>query len=81
MIGCNPILIPLELNVKLNGNEGDLVEHTTMYKCIVRSLIYMTITRPNLHFAIGMASQFMKTPQKPHLDALKHILRYIKHIF
>jgi hypothetical protein len=33
-------------NVKLSANEGDLVEDTTMYKCMVRSLIYMTITRP-----------------------------------
>jgi hypothetical protein len=48
--------------VKLSANEGDLVEDTTMYKHIVGSLIYMTITRPNLSYAIGMVSQFMQTP-------------------
>jgi hypothetical protein len=26
-----------------------------------------------------MVSQFMQTPQKPHLDVVKRILRYIKH--
>jgi len=66
--------------VKLSANEGDLVEDTTMYICIVGSLIYMPITRPNLSYAIGMVSQFMQTPRKPHLDAVNHILRYIKHI-
>jgi hypothetical protein len=30
MTGCKPILIPLEQNVKLSANEGDLVEDTTM---------------------------------------------------
>jgi hypothetical protein len=30
MTGCKPILIPLEQNVKLSENEGDLVEDTTM---------------------------------------------------
>ncbi len=40
----------------------------------------MTITRPDLSYAIGVVSQFMQTPQKPHLDAVKRILRYIKHI-
>jgi hypothetical protein len=44
MIGCKPISIPLEQNVKLSANEGDLVEDTTMYRHIMRSLIYMTIT-------------------------------------
>jgi hypothetical protein len=40
----------------------------------------MTITRPNLSYIVGVPSQFMQTPQKPHLDEVKHKLRYIKHI-
>jgi hypothetical protein len=79
MTGCKPISIPLEQNVKLNADEGDLVEDTTMYKRIVGSLIYMTITRPDLSYVVGVVSQFMQTPRKPHLDAMKCILRYIKH--
>jgi hypothetical protein len=31
-MGCKPILIPLEQNVKLSADEGDLMENTTMYK-------------------------------------------------
>ncbi len=62
MTGCKPISIPLEQNVKLSTNEGDLVEDTTMYKRIVGSLIYMTITRPDLSYAVGVVSQFMQTP-------------------
>jgi hypothetical protein len=62
MTGCKPISIPLEQNVKLNANEGDHVEDTTMYKRIVGSLIYMTITRPDLSYVIGVVNQFMQTP-------------------
>ncbi len=65
--------------MKLSVDEGDLVEDTTMYKHIVGSLIYMTITRPYLSYAIGVVSQFMQTPRKPHLDAVRRILRYMKH--
>ncbi len=79
MTGCKPISIPLEQNVKLSADEGDLVEDITMYRRIVGSLIYMTITRPNLSYAVGVVSQFMQTPRKPHLDAVRRILRYIKH--
>jgi hypothetical protein len=79
MTGCKPILIPLEQNVKLSANEGDLVEDTTMYKCILGSLICMTITRPYLNYAVKVVNQFMQTPRKPHLDVVRCILRYIKH--
>jgi hypothetical protein len=79
MTGCNPISIPLEQNVKLSVDEGDLVEDTTMFRSIVGNLIYMTITRPYLSYVVGMVNQFMQTPRKPHLDAVRHILRYIKH--
>jgi hypothetical protein len=79
MTSCKPILIPLEQNMKLSANEGDLMEDTIMYKCIVGSLIYMTITRLDLSYVVGVMNQFMQTPQKPHLDIVKHILRYIKH--
>jgi hypothetical protein len=79
MTGCKPILIPLEQNVKLSADEGDLMEDTTMYIRIMGSLIYMTITSPYLSYVVGMVSQFMQTPRKPHLDVVKRILRYIKH--
>jgi hypothetical protein len=62
MTSCKPISIPLEQNVKLSVDEGDLVEDTTMYRHIVGSLIYMTITRPDLSYVVGMVSQFMQTP-------------------
>jgi len=78
MTGYKPISIPLEQNVKLSVDEGNLVENTTMYRAIVGSLIYMTITRPNLSYAVGVVNQFMQAPWKPHLHAVRRILRYIK---
>ncbi len=62
MTGCKPISIPLQQNVKLNVNEENLMKDTTMCNHIIGSLIYMTITRPDLSYAIGMVSQFMQTP-------------------
>jgi hypothetical protein len=62
MTRCKPISIPLEQNVKLSADEGEFVEDTTMYKCIVGNFIYMTITRLDLNYVVGVASQFMQTP-------------------
>ncbi len=52
MTSCKPISIPLEQNVKLSADEGDLVEDIIMYRRIVGSLIYMTITRPDLSYVV-----------------------------
>ena len=78
MIGCKPISIPLEQNVKLSARKGELLEDLTMYKCIVGTLIYMTITKPNLSYDVGLVSQFMQALRKPHLDVTRRILRYVK---
>jgi hypothetical protein len=87
MMGYKPISIPLEQNVKLSVDEGDLVENTTMWG-IPQCGEYPHSGEFDLHdhhkakfgYGVGLVSQFMQTPRKPHLDALKHILRYIKHI-
>ncbi len=79
MTHCKPISIPLEQNVKFSVDERNLMEDTTMYKHIMGSLIYMTITRPDLSYGVGVVNQFMQTPRKPHLDGVMCILRYIKH--
>jgi hypothetical protein len=65
--------------MKLSANGSELVESIIMYRFIVKNLIYITITRPNLNYTIGVVSQFKQTPQKSHLDVVKHILKYIKH--
>ena len=78
MTGCKPISVPLEQNVKLSLEEGELLEDVTVYRRIIGSLIYMTITKPDLSYAVGLVSQFMQAPRKPHLDAARRILRYVK---
>ncbi|KAG1362209.1 hypothetical protein COCNU_10G004280 [Cocos nucifera] len=41
------------------------------------SLIYLTLTRPDIFYAVGVVSRFMQNPRQPHLDAVLRILRYI----
>ena len=47
-----------------------------MYRKIVGSLIYATLTRPDMSHDVGVLSQFMQVPKKPHLDAAHRVLRY-----
>ncbi|KAG4940850.1 hypothetical protein JHK87_044721 [Glycine soja] len=48
------------------------------YRRLVGKLIYLTITRPDISFAVGVVSQFMQNPHLDHWNAVMRILRYVK---
>ena len=80
MADCKGMVTPLEQNVKLQIDAGTEIENVTMYRQMVGSLIYLTITRPDLSYVVGLISQFMQKPRKPHLDAIRRIMRYVKNV-
>jgi len=49
-----------------------------MFRQLVGSLNYLTITRPDISFAVQQVSQFMQTPRHLHLDAVRRIIRYLR---
>ena len=81
MSNCKPISVPFNQNVKLSAHGGKQHEDPTMYRRIVGSLIYLTISRPDLNCTVGLESQFMQAPKKPHLDAVRRTLCYVRATF
>ncbi|CAN1141195.1 Retrovirus-related Pol polyprotein from transposon TNT 1-94 [Linum perenne] len=75
---CSPCSTPMEANVKLSKEEGELVTDATLYRRLVGSLIYLTSTRPDLAYSVQVVSQFMAQPRHPHLMAVYRILRYLQ---
>ena len=49
-----------------------------MYRKMVGSLIYAPLTRPDMCHDVGVLSQFMQVPRRPHLDAARRALHYAK---
>ena len=49
-----------------------------MYQQLVGSLIYLTLTRPDISYAVGVVSRYMQNPRKPNWEAIRCILRYVK---
>ncbi|KAH9670907.1 hypothetical protein KPL70_017154 [Citrus sinensis] len=50
----------------------------TFFKSLVGSLRYLTCTRPDNLYAVGLMSRYMENPKTTHFKATKRILRYIK---
>ncbi|XP_022862580.1 uncharacterized protein LOC111382775 [Olea europaea var. sylvestris] len=50
----------------------------SLYRSIVGALQYITITRPDLAFAVNSVCQHMQSPTNDHFTAVKRILPYLK---
>ncbi|KAE8685700.1 putative disease resistance protein [Hibiscus syriacus] len=77
-LGIESTLTPMEPNAKMCTREGKDLEDATMYRQLVGSLVYLTLIRPDISYAVGMMSQYIKNPKKPHLETVRQILRYVK---
>ncbi|KAJ9542170.1 LOW QUALITY PROTEIN: hypothetical protein OSB04_028676 [Centaurea solstitialis] len=69
---------PLEHNLHLTPSAGTPLQDPTRYRQLVGSLVYLTVTRPDIAYAVHTVSQFMATPRSDHYAALLRILRYLK---
>ncbi|XP_057490936.1 uncharacterized mitochondrial protein AtMg00810-like [Actinidia eriantha] len=71
---------PLENNVRFKATNGESLSDPTLYRQLVGSLIYLTVTRPDIFHAVYIVSQFMSAPKSTHYAVTLQILRYIKDI-
>ena len=64
--------------MKYRSGEGDLLPDPTVFRQLVGSLNYLTITRPNISFVVQQVNQFMHTPRHLHLAVVRRIIKYLR---
>ncbi|KAJ6861975.1 retrovirus-related pol polyprotein from transposon RE2 [Populus alba x Populus x berolinensis] len=75
---AKPVLTPLPTNSSsLTVSSGSPLSNPTEYRTIVGSLQYLSLTRPDVSFAVNKMSQFMHAPTDEHWQIVKRILRYL----
>jgi hypothetical protein len=47
------------------------------YRSIIGSLLYLTMTRPDIQFAVCLCARFQSSPCTSHRQAVKRIMRYL----
>eukprot|EP00253_Pinus_taeda_P013989 PITA_13989 len=78
MEDCKPAPSPFQSGVKLSVSCTSPEVDATLYRQLVGTLLYLTHTRPDLSFAVGLVARFMQNPRESHWKAAKRILRYVR---
>lgn len=87
LAGTKPVATPVEVNTKLTTLAFDkhigaffdpLLTDIGEYQRLIGRLIYLTITRPDLSYAVQNLSQFMHAPKRSHMEAVVRVVKYLK---
>ncbi|KAG6474154.1 hypothetical protein ZIOFF_068078 [Zingiber officinale] len=79
-LGSRPASTPIEVNHDLTSSSGEdltSLEKGT-YQRLVEKLLYLSMTRPDITYAVSVVSQYMHAPKTIHIKAVDRILRYLK---
>jgi len=68
----------MDLHLQLRPNDGTPLEDPSRYRHIVGSLVYLTVTRPDIAHAVHILSQFVSAPTSVHFGHLIRVLRYLR---
>ncbi|GKA39613.1 hypothetical protein Tco_0732164 [Tanacetum coccineum] len=69
-----PMVEKNKLDEDLQGTPVD----ATLYRGMIRSLMYLTSSRPDLIYAVCLCARYQAKPTEKHLQAMKRIFQYLK---
>ncbi|XP_071719521.1 uncharacterized mitochondrial protein AtMg00810-like [Rutidosis leptorrhynchoides] len=84
LLGCadlsnaKPVSSPMTTNANLALGDSVTFDNPVQYRQIVGALQYVTLSRPDITFAVNKVCQYMHYPTINHWLAVKRILRYLQ---
>ncbi|GJR30489.1 reverse transcriptase domain-containing protein [Tanacetum coccineum] len=69
-----PMVPPNNLGPDLAGKPVNKI----MYRGMIRSLMYLTTTKPDIQFLTCLCARYHANPKESHLTTMKRIFRYLK---
>ena len=68
---------PMSSSTKLNIDSSGVEVSPTLYRSIIGSLLYLTTSRPDIAFSVGVCARYKAAPKESHLTVVKRIIRYV----
>ena len=68
---------PIATHTKFTkDDQGEPVDQS-LYRTIIGSLLYLTASRPDITFFVGICARYQANPKTSHLTQAKRIIRYV----
>ena len=64
----------VKLIIDLLGKSVD----PSLYRSMIGSLLYLTASRPDISYSVGVCARYQANPKESHMTALKRIIKYVK---
>ncbi|XP_014511644.1 uncharacterized protein LOC106770343 [Vigna radiata var. radiata] len=78
MLDCKDAATPMATNCYLDLDETGKSVNQKLYRCMIGSLLYLTVSRPDIMHSVCLCARFQSTPKESHLTTVEIILKYLK---
>jgi hypothetical protein len=79
MVELKSVSTPMSSDASLGLDEDGEAMDQREYRSMIGSLLYLTATRPDIQFAVGLCARFQSSPRSSHRTTVQRVFRYLKH--
>ena len=78
LVSVSSVRTPMSPNVKLTVDLLGKSVDSSPYRSMIGSLLYLTASRSDINYSVGMCTRYQANPKESHMIALKRIIKYGK---
>ena len=75
---ASSVRTPMSPNVKLTVDLLRKSIDSSLYRSMIGNLLYLTASRPDISYSVGVCARYQANPKESHMIALKRIIKYVK---
>jgi hypothetical protein len=79
MAELKPVSTPMSMTMTLDPDENSEAVDQREYRSMISSLMYLTVTQPDIQFAVCLCACFQASPHSSHRTTVQQIFRYLKY--
>ena len=75
---ASSVRTPMSPNVKLTVDLLGKSVDPSLYRSMIGSLLYLTASKLDISYSVGVCARYQANPKESHMTALKRIIKYVK---